>query len=197
MPLSVIVACIAGESEGTIHLGRRDSFDPQLVLVISRRRAVAPVDDAWGVAGHVSIGAVARASVGDVRRSHSAFPAVSVERRISLPNLHRRSARDVRRSTTGGPSFCTRWSIQVRPSACRSCGAPHGTSGTGPATAVARVIGTAFEQRDHPVQYAYLRSFATRGGSSPSGAHLVHRLRRPGPRSSVGRVKAGHLPSPK
>jgi hypothetical protein len=69
MPLSVIVTCIAGESEATIDLGRRDSCDPRLVLVISPRRAVAPVDNAWRVAAHVSIGAVAGASVGAVRRS--------------------------------------------------------------------------------------------------------------------------------
>src|ERR1700737_3571729 len=69
MPFSVIVTCIAGEWEETIDLGRRDSYDPQLVLVISRRRAVAPVDNAWRVTAHVSIGAVAGASVGAVRRS--------------------------------------------------------------------------------------------------------------------------------
>src|ERR1700674_5468676 len=95
MPFSVIVTCIAGEWEGTIDLGRRDSYDPQLVLVISRRRAVAPVDNTWRVAAHVSIGAVA----GRLGRRRSSF-TFCVPRRLH-PEAHIADSSAAGWSTTG------------------------------------------------------------------------------------------------
>jgi hypothetical protein len=64
MPLSGIVTCIAGEWEATVDLDRRDSCDPQLVACHLTETCGCPVDNAWRVAAHVSIGAVAGASVG-------------------------------------------------------------------------------------------------------------------------------------